>query len=282
MPSFSDRNNSKPKKEIQINSVDTDLSISIWNTFYATYSYNRSTDRDIGFFLPDLYKKIWADFLKVTVDGFSYDKDVFFSELKSHYFNSDWEWWKIYDFLEFVIENDKNSSRNKEFQNSCNSILERECSGYRFINDLIAPITSTEELEEIKNAIQYSSNEVKIHIQQALISLSNRDSPDYRNSIKESISAVEAQCRLIADDNTATLTKALDKIERGKQIKIHRHLKEAFQKIYSWTNDDEGIRHALKDEPTIDKEDAQFMLIACSAFINYLKIKKMKTESNSV
>jgi hypothetical protein len=109
--------------------------------------------------------------------------------------------------------------------------------------------------------------------------LSNRQSPDFRNSIKESISAVEAQCKIICEEPTSTLTKSLEIIQRRDRVKIHPRLNEAFQKIYSWTNDDGGIRHALSDEQNIDREDAQFMLIVCSAFINYLLVKKLKSHS---
>jgi len=44
--------------------------------------------------------------------------------------------------------------------------------------------------------------------------------------------------------------------------------------LYGYTSDSGGIRHALSDEdvtPTF--EDAKFMLVSCSAFINYLKAK---------
>jgi hypothetical protein len=111
--------------------------------------------------------------------------------------------------------------------------------------------------------------------------LSDREKPDFRNSIKGAISAVEGQCKVIAGENSITLTTVLDKIEKDKRVSNHPHLKEAFKKIYSWANDCEGIRHSLKEEPTVNKEDVQFMLIACSAFINYLQVKKMKSESKT-
>jgi len=37
-----------------------------------------------------------------------------------------------------------------------------------------------------------------------------------------------------------------------------------------------GIRHALVDGSNYDSEDAKFMLISCSAFINYLVVKASK------
>jgi hypothetical protein len=296
MGSFSERYNLKPYKTAQINDMDSDLRVSLWNVFYGNYKTPLSTDEEIGYHLSDLFTQIWCDFLKRLLNNFSYNKDDFLKmlceEFFDQYWNLDdeiyleqtkakykWPWWKVYDFLEFVSDNDKNLKRKLTFQKECNSILERELSGYRFIDGLIVPITSKNETEEIENAIQNSTNEIQTHLHDALILFSDKKNPDYRNSIKESISAVEAQCKFISEDKTATLTKALDKIEKGKQVIIHPYLKEAFQKIYGWTNDDSGIRHALKDQPTVTQEDAQFMLIACSAFINYLNAKKIKTDS---
>jgi hypothetical protein len=46
--------------------------------------------------------------------------------------------------------------------------------------------------------------------------------------------------------------------------------------MYGYTNDTEGIRHALLEEPTLDADDARFMLVSCSAFVNYLKSKVSK------
>ena len=60
-----------------------------------------------------------------------------------------WEWWKVYDFLEFLIENTEN---NQKFQENCNKVFEKERSGYRFLNGQITPITSEDELNEIERA----------------------------------------------------------------------------------------------------------------------------------
>jgi hypothetical protein len=43
--------------------------------------------------------------------------------------------------------------------------------------------------------------------------------------------------------------------------------------MYGSTSDAQGIRHALREEPTLDSDDARFMLVSCSAFVNYLKTK---------
>ncbi len=138
-------------------------------------------------------------------------------------------------------------------------------------------ITSEEEISEIEEALKKSGplSNVHEHLKRALELLADRKSPDYRNSIKESISAVEALCKLITGDKSATLGKALEKME-GK-IKLHPALKKAFISLYGYTSDADGIRHALLEESNLDFEDAKFMLIVCPAFINYLVEKVSKS-----
>ena len=56
-----------------------------------------------------------------------------------------------------------------------------------------------------------------------------------------------------------------------KRIKLHGALKRAFNILYGYTSDANGIRHALLDEANLTFDEAKFMLVSCSAFINYLK-----------
>ena len=103
--------------------------------------------------------------------------------------------------------------------------------------------------------------------------------PIIRNSIKESISAVESICKMITNDSADTLGKALNKIEKDGGIKIHPSMNAAFRKLYGYTSDSGGIRHALTDEKTPpDFEDAMFMLVSCSAFVNYVVSKANKAK----
>jgi hypothetical protein len=101
--------------------------------------------------------------------------------------------------------------------------------------------------------------------------LSNREQPDYRNSIKESISAVESLARIMTNNHKATLGDALKIIERSG--KLHPALKEGFSKLYGYTSDEGGIRHAMLEEPNLTSADAKFFLISCTNFINYMKSK---------
>jgi hypothetical protein len=97
----------------------------------------------------------------------------------------------------------------------------------------------------------------------------NRTSPDYRNSIKESISAVEAAAKVVSRKHDATLGHALAALERSG--KLHSALKQGFSALYGYTSDANGIRHALMDTPNLTAAEAKFFLLACASFVNYLK-----------
>lgn len=117
---------------------------------------------------------------------------------------------------------------------------------------------------------------VTSHIQNALDLYADNRNPSYRNSIKESISAVEAMCRLIVNDEP-TLGKALKEIETQGSVILPSALKQGFDKLYGYTSSSQGIRHSLglTEEPNVKQDDARFFLIACSAFVNYLATKAL-------
>jgi len=191
------------------------------------------------------------------------------------------KWFEVYDFIEFVssISDPQFPVDTKQFKKICNKMMEREASGYRFVVDLIAQITNENELKEIEEALENSRKTklsgVNAHLEAALSKLSDRKTPDYRNSVKESISAVESISQILTGNPKATLGEALKTI--GKNVEIHGALKKGFDAIYGYTSDEGGIRHAMLEESKVDFEDAKYMLVSCSAFINYLVMKAAKS-----
>ena len=110
---------------------------------------------------------------------------------------------------------------------------------------------------------------VSAHIECALEHYADRENPNYRNSIKESISAVESIARVVSGRDKATLGDALKTIEESGQL--HPALKKGFLNLYGYTSDEQGIRHAMLDEPNLTAADARYFLVSCSSFVNYLK-----------
>ena len=84
---------------------------------------------------------------------------------------------------------------------------------YRVVDCEIVEITSEEEIVAIEQALAIGDS-ISNHISTALKLLSQRPEGDYRNSIKESISAVEAMCCIINGSNS-TLTDAIKKLKNN-------------------------------------------------------------------
>ncbi len=281
MTSFSQRYGYKPIKNIvQIEAVDDELRIGLWNKLGSSY-WSKADPSPVHSLLfqtnrviLSLLQHIWSDYLGLPIDTIGNDWASAYNHLRDYYFSCSWN--EVYDFIEFVANHYHDDAVNNQFRQECNAVLKRGVSGYRFIGNRIAQITAEEEVAEIEEALRGKqiAEPAIIHLKSALELLSDRQSPDYRNSIKESISAVEAMSNLIAGKDKATLGEALKKITA--RITLHPALYQAFSSLYGYTSDADGIRHALLDESELDSEDAKFMLVACSAFINYLKVKASK------
>ncbi len=284
---FSQRKGLKPVKSVlQIDSMDEDLRNGLWNALTLCYWDRAVASQYGGHYLLSLQGnkglsmfciKLWDGYFKKPVDKMGDDWSYIRSEIRNYFYSCPWN--EVYDFIEFTARAypDSRNGANNVFIESCNTVFETELSGYRFVGGIITQITSEQEIEAVENALASPDpfKPVGIHIKTALGLFSDRKSPDYRNSIKESISAVESACKIVTDDTKATLGKALENVSG-----LHGALKKSFEALYGYTSDAEGIRHALLDEPSLDFEDAKFMLVSCSAFVNYLISKQAKQKKN--
>ncbi len=155
---------------------------------------------------------LWFHFFKEPIDSRPGPSDKILEQIRGRFFG--YEWFEVYDFLEFVVGHYQTSATAR-LAEYLNLILERELSGYRFVSGLLTDITSAQELEMLETALTDSQFPgVDAHLQQALELYANRKNPDYRNSIKESISAVESMARIVSEKPKATLHDALKAIEK--------------------------------------------------------------------
>lgn len=271
---FSQRMGFSPVSEIiQLEFMSTELRNSLWSELDMAYwSQFDFTGYDFkpGFTRQQyLAEQLWLKYFKLPVDEVPFGQSQISDAIRSYFFSC--EWYEVYDFIEFL-----NSvfPMTSELDNRINGVLAREISGYRLLNGEFAPISDENEVSEIEEATRANPAEgVRAHIRQALFLLSDRSSPDYRNSIKESISAVESAAKFITDDDKATLGQALRTIEKGGEL--HPALKTGFSALYGYTSDASGIRHAMMtDSAEIGLDEAKFFLVVCSAFSNYLLSRK--------
>jgi hypothetical protein len=269
---FSSRKGLTPIKEvIQNDSMDDALRHGLWNAMhlciwesieYGSY-YNDFKSANVY----GLFQHYWHNLFKVPLDKLPSQLSGAHEKVRKYFF--DCSWYQAYDFIEFTAQHCP-EDLSEEFIKFCNHILEKELSAYRFVGNQLTDITSEEELESIETAINSATkySGASSHLKTAVGFLSDRKSPDYRNSIKESISSVESLCKSITGDSKATLGTALKEIEQTHQL--HPAFKKALSNLYGYTNDTGGIRHALLEESSITYSDAKFMLVSCSAFVNYM------------
>ncbi len=267
-------------KALQRESIDHDLrnrlwsglQIAIWDRWSLPDDWTGQQSHDAKD-VESVVKSIWLHYFKLPVDTMpAFDQDHPQSAheiIRAHFF--DGEWWESYDLIEFLIKTISKEWR-EPLKKVLNSFMQAENSAYRIVDDEVVEITDEHEIKAIESALDKGIRVSRSHLSRALDLLSDRKQPDYRNSIKESISAVEATCQVFAAMPKATLGDCIKVIKtRGT---VHPAFQEAFLKLYGYTSDEGGIRHALTEESAAPSyADAKFMLVACSAFVNFIWTK---------
>ena len=143
------------------------------------------------------------------------------------------------------------------------------------------PRSSKEQGEAVQKALETLEDSkldaATTHLREAATHINSRQ---FADSIADSIHAVESVARTI-DPASNTLGPALKTLET--RIKLHPALKDAFSKLYGYTSDEQGIRHALIDRraANVDLDDAVFMYGACASFSAYLASKHKKAGKSS-
>jgi hypothetical protein len=213
-----------------------------------------------------------------------YRKFIFFDGGMADQYRGDWtaqaeqlrklfqvgDYLKVYGCLDhFLRDPECPSALGDLLQNA----LENQLAPYRISDGILVPIASAEQGELLLGAMNElrsaAMSGASAHVKNAIEFLNNGQ---WAKSIAESIHAVESVARKI-EPSASTLDPALKKL--APKIGMHPALRDAFGKLYGYTSDQQGIRHALIDQPTaaVDRDDAIFMLTACAAFSSYLANK---------
>lgn len=252
-----------PKEVIVREEITEPILNSILNWLHMYYKKAEAFDH------LNIEIHLWLFFFNERIDSLKRGDFI-----KEYLLDSNNAWYKKFDLIEMLCTYASLLSPKANLHiESLNKEFERHNFAYRVVNNRIVEITSKEEIESIDKALTTPVDGVKTHLQTALKLMSaSQGKPDYRNSIKESISAVECLCREITGTNT--LDDALKCLIK-KGIVINPQMKQGFEKLYYYTSDKRtGIRHALMDDENAPTSaEATYMLITCSAFINYINTK---------
>ena len=156
-------------------------------------------------------------------------------------------------------------------------------AAYRVFDDqYIAAIGMEEQAAAFERAVSDAEAQNAIGSRKQLIAagLALRNG-DWAGCVRESIHAVESVALRLASTES-TLGAALKVIEKNGHL--HGALKSAFEKLYGYSSDEKGVRHALvfDDEARVDEADALFMLGACASFVCYLLARAEPVAAESV
>ena len=267
---FSQRHSISEEVPLKVDEITAELRNRLWNKInvYITNFSSGHLDRN------GLLKYLWDRFFKEDVDslkhnvGYGSGNYYYIDQIKLKFFQL--EWHGVYDFLEFLLSVENYTKIT--FINTINQIFVDEGVPYKIIDNCVTPLISGEEAEEVRVAINSKYSEVSGHIKKALEFYKKRPVADYKNSIKESISSIEALARIVLNSPSGTLGSL------SQQLSIHPSFKKAIKELYGWTSDEGGIRHSEngKEDLKTGEAEARFMLVECSALVNYIISKHEK------
>lgn len=274
---FSERKGIKHFSDIvQVNSLNERTRNKLYTATEEIFSlmdkYNeRLQNCFIEFIYEELFSLTKRDIPRIY--GYSdYSHTSVFNEIYNIINTEDYS--NILTFIEGVIKDfsiidqDTGNMLNLEsrYTNIINDIFQKENVNYRIVDGIVTDLLNEETIKEIEETLENPYTVVTTHYSKALELLYK--TKDYDNSIKESISSVESICQILTGNDKATLGDALKLLKD----KIHPAMKSAFEKLYGYTSDANGIRHSNGlGEGNSTFEEAKYMLISCSAFVNYLK-----------
>ena len=185
---------------------------------------------------------------------------------------------KLFDLLEELIKNQEKlelythgyNNSGQLFGDVLKELFKKHHLAYTIYNGKIEPISNEFEGKTYVAALDETRDTGQLGAHSHLLKAGEQiNHQKWADSVRESISAVEAVCRQIVGEN-ATLGSALKEIE--KNYPLHPAFKKALSELYGFTSDENGIRHSLLDKSNaaVDESDALFMLGACASFVSYL------------
>lgn len=273
MKKFSERMGFTKPQVILLNAVSATLRNSLWNFVLDYLRQIAPTQLEEAIDMPNrrrnFIENLARSFFRVPVDGVPVRGET--DWLREKFLNL--SWYEVYDFFEFLIQNERYFKGQLPL---INQILEKENAGYRLINNQFVPITNEQEMQAIEEAIgkaaQFAKGANK-NLSQAVALFSKRPDPDYRNSIKESVSAMESLVKQLSgkDVNFKPALKEL-----SKKLGLHTALGESISNLYGYASDEPNIRHGSPEESNVDFDETKFILVECSAIVNFLTSKAQK------
>jgi hypothetical protein len=272
---FSQRVGAQPAPQIGLREMPRDLRVALWNTFqHWIFSESLLPGQSSSDAARHVFSYLHWPADEVNLLSWSKNRD----KLKEWFFVTSWD--RVYSFVEWLPHLIRRgaaqqfNSRDhilrfaRGYMKDLDEALECEGSPYRLSDSQLVPIADQTELDEVARAMESPFAGARKQIAQAVTLLSMKPAPDYRNTIKESVSAIESAL-MEATGQSGDFKVLLDAFEKSHG-NLHPAFRRAVSSLYGWTSDETGVRHGIFGDVNVEHADARFMLVTCSAFVNFL------------
>lgn len=179
------------------------------------------------------------------------------------------EWWQFYDICEVVKTVPDSADKKVKLTQKINTLFQEERLGYKFRDDQIEKIGSEEFDQAILQAIEQQQIgprfEVPLHQLNKALTFRNSMPPDYPNSVKEAVNAVEGVWQVIKEMPGTALPTVLSNLDPP----LPDGLKKIYIGLYGYGSGSEGARHAGVGGHTVDAEEAELIVHCAAAAISY-------------
>ena len=261
-------------ERLKLKNVSTDARTSIWNVLCRYVPIRSDIDR-ISFsqkpsswfdILLDVHENLYSE----RIDSFSL-REMW---QRMEQIVSQRPHWQVFDLIQEIL---RHPSCPDDFKRAMAECFGKGQLAYSisFSNvPTIMPMTNEQTSGAIMDALDEMNRSGLSGGIRHLENASDRiNKGDHAGAVRESIHAVESVARTLDPKSSNALAPALKALEERRRL--HPALKEAMNKLYGYTSDEQGIRHALleKGEAEVGSEEAVFMFGACAVFCGYLASK---------
>ena len=258
----------------------------IWDVFYRTMMEFSATPPTCPYPVvfgnwEQLLRDLHARFFIAPADEFSDLVPDICDRYKS-FFLGETPYNKVFDLLQHMMRHPRCPT---QLVSGIETVFE-ECHMACVVDTDGAPTIFSAATHQEGEAIHAARHDLKRtgldaandHLQRAAELLNDGK---WRESVHESISAVESVATSLGTQEK-TLGTVLKKLEKQSNWQLHPAFLAALSKLYGYTSDEQGVRHAATESDThVDREEAQFMIGTCASFCSYLLGKKRQASKMS-
>lgn len=201
------------------------------------------------------------------------------------------EWYKVYEFIERmyhklkeVYKYDINGNIEYEeynltfvqeyYSKEIKNLLSEENIGYDFHQGLFNRKGYLKTSKAINSAMAVLSdpklNKSRLHYMKAIQYFNKIKEPDYENTIKESICALEASLiTLFSPEISKNFDLAIRKLSGNDISKIPAPIIESIIKLYGYRNSGSGVAHATDKGLKVTAKEAELIISLTADYITY-------------